>query len=102
MAPYSSILAWRTPWMEEAGGLQSMGSQRVRQDRSSKHSTAACVTQDSLSWPAGVPAAPLQEHRSLLFTPGEKCQFSGGAWSQCPAAVSLSRPFLFKAEVAFG
>ena len=27
MAPYSSILAWRTPWMEEAGGLQSMGSQ---------------------------------------------------------------------------
>ena len=37
-----------------------------------------------------------------LFAPGEKCQFSGGAWSQCPAAVSLSRPFLFKAAVAFG
>ena len=30
MATHSSILAWRIPWMEEPGGLQSMGSQRVR------------------------------------------------------------------------
>ena len=30
MATYSSILAWRIPWTEEVGGLQSMGSQRVR------------------------------------------------------------------------
>ena len=29
MATHSSILAWRIPWMEEPGGLQSMGSQRV-------------------------------------------------------------------------
>ena len=28
----SSILAWRIPWTEEPGGLQSMGSQRVRHD----------------------------------------------------------------------
>ena len=26
MAPHSSALAWRIPWMEEPGGLQSMGS----------------------------------------------------------------------------
>ena len=32
MASHSSILAWRTPWTEEPGGLQSMGSKRVRQD----------------------------------------------------------------------
>ena len=32
MAPHSSILAWRIPWMEEPGELQSMGSQRVRHD----------------------------------------------------------------------
>ena len=31
MATYSSILAWRIPWTEEPGGLQSIGSQRVRQ-----------------------------------------------------------------------
>ena len=28
----SSILAWRIPWTEEPGGLQSTGSQRVRRD----------------------------------------------------------------------
>ena len=29
-ATHSSILAWRIPWTEEPGGLQSVGSQRVR------------------------------------------------------------------------
>ena len=29
MAAHSSVLAWRTPWTEEPGGLQSLGSQRV-------------------------------------------------------------------------
>ena len=33
MATHSSILGWRIPWTEEPGGLQSMGSQRVRRDR---------------------------------------------------------------------
>ena len=32
MATHSSILAWRIPWTEELGGLQSMGSQKVRHD----------------------------------------------------------------------
>ena len=32
MATHSSILAWRIPWMEEPGGLQSTGSQRVGYD----------------------------------------------------------------------
>ena len=32
MATLSSILAWKFPWTEEPGGLQSVGSQRVRQD----------------------------------------------------------------------
>ena len=32
MATHSSILAWRMPCMEESGGLQSMGSQRVGHD----------------------------------------------------------------------
>ena len=31
-AAHVSIFAWRTPWTEEPGGLQSMGSQRVRHD----------------------------------------------------------------------
>ena len=32
MAPYSSILAWKIPWTEEPGRLQSMESQRVEHD----------------------------------------------------------------------
>ena len=32
MATHSSILAWRIPWTEEHGGVQSMELQRVRQD----------------------------------------------------------------------
>ena len=32
MAAHSSILAWRIPWTEEPGGLQSMGWQRVGHD----------------------------------------------------------------------
>ena len=33
MAPYSSTLAWKIPWMEEPGRLQSMGLLRVGHDR---------------------------------------------------------------------
>ena len=32
MATHLSILAWRIPWTEEPGGLQSMGSQRAGHD----------------------------------------------------------------------
>ena len=32
MATHSSTLAWRVPWTEEPGGLQSMGSHRVGHD----------------------------------------------------------------------
>ena len=32
VATHSSILAWRIPWTEESGGLQFMGSQKVRHD----------------------------------------------------------------------
>ena len=36
MATHSLILAWRIPWTEEPGGLQSMGLQRVRHDLATK------------------------------------------------------------------
>ena len=37
MATHSSILAWRIPWIEKPGRLQSMGSQRVGHDRATQH-----------------------------------------------------------------
>ena len=39
MGPHSSILAWRIPWTEEPGGLQSMGSHRVRHSLATKPSS---------------------------------------------------------------
>ena len=33
---HSSVLAWKIPWTEEPGGLQAMGSQRVRHDLATK------------------------------------------------------------------
>ena len=44
MATHSSIPAWRIPRAEEPGRLQPMGSQRVRQDGATKHSTAQAST----------------------------------------------------------
>ena len=41
MATHSSLLAWRIPWTEEPGRLQSMGSQRVRYDWSNLACTHA-------------------------------------------------------------
>ena len=41
MATHSSILAWRIPWTEELGGLQSMGSQGVGHDWAIKHTLSA-------------------------------------------------------------
>ena len=40
MDTHSSILAWEIQWTEEPGGLQSIGSHRVRHDWASEHSTA--------------------------------------------------------------
>ena len=37
MATHISILAWRIPWTEEPGGLQSMGPQRIGHDRVTEH-----------------------------------------------------------------
>ena len=45
MATLSSILAWKIPWTEESGGLQSMGLQRVSHDGSDlAHSTCGLVS----------------------------------------------------------
>ena len=43
MAPHSSTLAWKIPWTEEPGGLQSMGSLRVRHDWTTSLSLFTCM-----------------------------------------------------------
>ena len=58
MAAHSSILAWRIPWTEEPGRLQSMGFQRVRRDLVSK--------QQQTSQPAISQRATLKEGNILV------------------------------------
>ena len=43
MAPHSSTLAWKIPWMEEPGGLPSMGLHRVGHDCSDLAAVAAAA-----------------------------------------------------------
>ena len=64
MATYSSILAWRIPWTEDSGGLQSKGSQRVGHDRSN----LVCMHMSTL-WKAG---------SRVLWILGEDSPFSVG------------------------
>ena len=55
MALDSSILAWRIPWTEEPGGLQSMGLQRVRHDQATNtpNSNAVSLTPDMMALGGG-------------------------------------------------
>ena len=45
MATHSNILAWRLPWTEEPGKLQSTGSQRVGYDCMTKHTYIILIQQ---------------------------------------------------------
>ena len=75
---YSSTLAWKMPWMEEPGRLQSMGSRRVGHD---------WVTSLSLSCIRGGNGNPLQ--CSCLVNPRD-----GGAWWAAVYGVAQSRTWL--------
>ena len=48
MATHSSVVAWRILWTEEPGGLQALGSQRVRHDWSNGARTQACMSVTSI------------------------------------------------------
>ena len=56
MAPHSSTLAWKTPWMEEPGGLQSMGLLRVRHtERLHFHFSLSCIGEGGGNTPVFLP-----------------------------------------------
>ena len=70
MATHSSILAWRIPWAEESGGLQSMGLQKVGHDWA--HSTFPHFpTLDRIRWlPDRVDEDLAVSHRQFRYTAG--------------------------------
>ena len=75
MAPHSSTLAWKIPWTEEPGGLQSMGSLRVGHDSATLLSLS-CIGEGN--------GNPLQ--CSCLENPRD-----GGAWWAAVNGVAQSR-----------
>ena len=77
MATDSSTLAWKIPWTEEPGRLQSMGSLRVdTTERPHSHFSLSCIGEGN--------GNPLQ--RSCLENPGD-----GGAWWAAVFGVAQSR-----------
>ena len=61
MAAHSSILAWKIPWTEEPGGIQSTGSQRVRRDGVTAHRKSWVIIPLHITWPQfNDPAASLK------------------------------------------
>ena len=68
MATQSSVLAWRIPWTEEPGGLQSMESQRVGHNWATKHNKHAPQTRDhTLTIRVYYPTWPQSPLRWALF-----------------------------------
>ena len=99
MATHSSILAWRIPWMEKPGGLQSTGSQRVRHDwatslsQSYNHvSVSHSVVPNSL-WPHGLQPS-VHEIFQVIILEWVTISFSN-AWKWKVKVKSLSRVQLF-------
>ena len=77
MAPHSSTLAWKIPWTEEPGGLQSMGSlESDRTDRLHFHFSLSCIGEGNDN--------PLQ--CSCLENPRD-----GGAWWAAVCGVAQRR-----------
>ena len=77
MAPHSSTLAWKIPWMEEPGRLQSMGSQRVGHNWTTSLSFFTFM-RGRRKW-----------HPTPVFLPGESQ--GGGAWWAAVSGFAQSR-----------
>ena len=94
MATQSNILAWRIPWTEEPGSLQSMGSQRVRHKQATKQTAQRFQTdtQDELIVEMSQACSAVLRARVSFtlqaFNKGGKKMVTDTSWGVC-----LSRSF---------
>ena len=108
MAIHCSILAWKIPWTEELGGLQSVGSQRAGHDLGTKHAQSRqkflfliwylslAVADLPLGRAEGWRAGPGHSHHAYLGSSWEKGHFIpslepdlvGGCPTQVPSLPS--------------
>ena len=84
MAAHSSILAWRIPWMEEPGRLQSMGLQRVGHNRATSLSFFLFLFTECFLF--GCAGSSLRRvcWLSLVATRGLSCPSARGTLFPCP------------------
>ena len=83
MATYSSILAWKISWTEEPGGLQSIGSQRVRHDRAHMQGVSL--------WFDQIMHFGQDAKEGILCHPCLENARDGGAWWAAVYGVAQSR-----------
>ena len=75
MTTHSTILAWRIPWTEEPGGLQSMGWQRILYDLVAN--THSRLAGDSCIW---LPAWRLAQPQVVFSEPGVRIATKAESW----------------------
>ena len=80
VATHSSTLAWKIPWTEELGGLQSMGSQRVRHDWVTSHTHTHTPLIKTIQWPSSYSGSK----------PKTPTRTEGAKWSGHPVTWDLS------------
>ena len=90
MAPHSSTLAWKTPWTEEPGGLQFMGSHRVRHDWSDLAAAECTYTYTGASqvaqwWRIHLPTQETQEMQFWSLSQEDPLQEKMATHSSTPA-----------------
>ena len=105
MATHSSVLAWRIPWMEEPGGLQSTGSQRVGHDWATSlhliYGTRILNSLDPWQWVQGNTHIPLIS-RSIAGVNALMLRHMGssrGSLSLSPSPFSFLSLFLFPTQL---
>ena len=84
MATHSSILAWRIPWTEEPGRLQSMGLQRVRHDWTTFTSFQKFMLDFQRWWRnrTGRPLSPSQIPQKNISTPSKLHKTTSVGWQR--------------------
>ena len=91
MATHSSVLAWRIPWTEEPGGLQSMDSQRIGRDWATHFQVALVVKNPQANagdmrrrfdpWVENIPWRRAWQP-TPVFLPGESCLAGYSPWGR--------------------
>ena len=82
MTTHSSVLAWRIPWIEEAGRLQSIASHRVRHQWSDLIHTFCAGERPESAW-----SYASQERRNQAF-----CSFPHASWGMKASARVVTKP----------